>query len=120
MLTHSIPIDTLLLIVHKADPDEFEMNFMGYDTNESNTLHNQDAVATEIVSTKNTGSIVASVSTVVADKPLFSCPQNRRASTVKYSQQSQKSSLPLVAHFMGSVRDRAPLIWACQQGGRER
>ena len=48
--------------------------------------------------------------TAVIDTPLFSSPQNRRASMVRFSQKSHNSSLPLLGQSMRSATDNGPNI----------
>ena len=50
------------------------------------------------------------IATAIIDNPLFSSPQNRRASMVRYSQKSQISSLPLLGQPKRSARDTAGTI----------
>ena len=82
------------LIVPEADQDQFVMNDMGHGTHGSNVHHQRSLLNKEDVS-MNTAAVnnKMTLTSVIVDKPLFSSPQNRRSSMMRYSQKSHHSSL---------------------------
>ena len=94
----------------KADLDQFLMNDVGYGTHGSKTHHNRSLIKNEDTSTNSDVSNKMMVATAIVDNPLFSSPQNRRASMGRYSQKSQKSSFQFLGQSMRSARDTTPII----------